>query len=234
MVDTATGYPLHPQEDVETPPGADSSAQHYAEAYQPPNQLNTPPPAAPSQPVNPNIPGAESGFFPGYSKPIPEDIVVEWQAMSRPFKKRTRQYFTTVAVIVLLISMILFFAGQFLPIAVVVSVAFLAYVLSVVPPGMVNHSITTFGIRVEGKLYYWDELGRFWFTDKFGEKLLHIEVARFPGRITLLLGDISEADMTELLSEVLINQKPAPTVLDKAAEWIQEKIPLENDKPPLQ
>ncbi len=244
MVDSATGYPLHPQEDVETLPGSApvvDTARHYTDAYQPP--AGAPPaPAAtaqssansnPSEPPTANFAGQESGFFPGYSKPVQEETIVDWQATSRPFKKRSRQYFTTVAVIVLLISMILFFAGQFLPIAVVISVAFLGYVLSVVPPGMVNHSITTFGVRVEGNLYYWDELGRFWFSEKFGEKILHIEVGRFPGRITLLLGEIAEEDMGELLSEVLINQKPAPTFIDKAAEWIQEKIPLESDKPSL-
>src|SRR5688572_8191789 len=57
--------------------------------------------------------------------PQQEEIVLEWDAPNRPFKKRNRQYYTTVAIIVFLISLILFFAGQFLPIAVVIAVAFL-------------------------------------------------------------------------------------------------------------
>jgi hypothetical protein len=245
MVDTATGYPLHPQEDVETPPGQSFAQQlNYADAYQPPAGApaqppvdpqpvqSTPPIQAPQTPSNQALPpGEDQLLISGYSKPIPEETIVDWEAPSRPFKKRTRQYFTTIAVIVLLVSMILFFAGQFLPIAVVISVAFLAYVLSVVPPSIVSHSITTYGLRIEGNLYYWDEMGRYWFTEKYGQKLLHIEIARFPGRITVLLGDISEKEMDEFLSEILINQKPTPTFLDKAADWIQEKIPLESDKP---
>ncbi len=243
MVDPATGYPLHPQEDVETSPSAGRAS--YADVYTPPDgqpapvQPTQPPASQPPAPsptnavppqTNPD-PNQAANRFPGVPKPLPEETILDWYAPSRPFKKRTRQYYSTVAIIVILISMILFFAGQFLPIAVVISVAFLAYVLSVVPPGMVKHALTTFGIRVEGTLYYWDEMGRFWMTQKYGQPLLHIEVMRFPGRITLLLGDISEADMTEILSEVLLNQKPEPTFYDKAADWIQEKIPLEAEKP---
>lgn len=209
------------------------------EAYQPPAGEPVQPPAAeqftPTQPITPTPPVPQAtqttpqNRFPGVDKPIPEEIVVEWQSLSRPFKKRSRQFYSTGLIIVILVSLILFFAQQFLPIAVVIAVAFLAYVLSVVPPGMVRHSLTTYGVRIEDQLYFWEELGRFWFTDKYSQRILHIEVGRFPWRLTILLGDISEADMTEILSEVLVKQKPVPTTMEKASDWLQAKIPLDSD-----
>jgi len=208
-------YPLHPQEDTETvPPTVPPTPNATPKTESAPSQNTSSPP--------------DYGNFPGVNKPMPEEIVLEWEAPSRPFKQRSRQYFSTVAILVLLISLILFFAGQFLPIAVVISVGFLAYVLSVVPPVMVKHSFSTYGVRIEGNLYYWEELGRFWFTTKYDTALLHLEVSRFPGRLTLLLGDLPEDAMRELLSEVLLYQKPTPTFFDKAAEWIEQKIPLED------
>lgn len=166
--------------------------------------------------------------FPGVSKPLPELTVIEWEAPSRPFKARSRQFFSSILIIGLLISLILFFAGQVLPIAVVVAIIFLVYVMSVVPPGMVKHALTTSGIRIENKLYYWEEMGTFWYTQKYGQKLLHIEIARFPTRLVMLLGEVTEEEMTRILSEVLIQHQPEPTFYEKATEWLQEKIPLES------
>ena len=198
-------------------------------AYQPVNPVQSAPPPAIDNP-NPNKTAfAESELFPGQFKPIPEETIVTWQSPSRPFKKRNRQFYTTVATIVFLISLILFFAGQFLPIAVVISVAFLAYVLSSVPPHDVTNKISTYGIRIEDELYYWEEMGRFWFEEKFQQPLLKIEVGRFPGRLTIMLGEMQKTDIEELLKEVLVKEKPKDTFFDKSAKWLQDKIPLDND-----
>ncbi|MBT3249870.1 MAG: hypothetical protein HN846_02490 [Candidatus Pacebacteria bacterium] len=169
----------------------------------------------------------EEKLFPGVPKPIPKQSVIAWKASSRPFKKRDRQYYTTVAAIVFLVSLILFFAGQFLPIAVVISVGFLAYVLSSVPPHDIKIDINTYGIEMEDLLYYWEEMGRFWFDSKYGQDLLTIEVARFPGRIILMFEEGKKEELRKILSEVLLEEKPADTFYDKAGKWLQEKIPLE-------
>ncbi|MEN8252941.1 MAG: hypothetical protein ABFQ62_01015 [Patescibacteria group bacterium] len=169
----------------------------------------------------------ERDYFEHLPKPLPEETLLIWKSASRPFKKRNRQFYTTIATIVVLISLILFFAGQFLPIAVVISIAFLAYVLSSVPPHEDEKKITTYGVRVDKELYYWEEMGRFWFDEKYGSKILHVEIVRFPGRLTLLLGDLKEEELEDLLKEVLIKQKPEDTLFDKSATWLQEKIPLD-------
>lgn len=166
-------------------------------------------------------------LFPGIPKPRPKKTIVSWQAPSRPFKKRDRQYYTTVMAIVFLISLILFFAGQFLPIAVVISVGFLAYVLSSVPPNEVKIEINTYGIEIEDFLYYWEEMGRFWLEKKYDQELLTIEIMRFPGRIILIFKENQKEELKKILSEVLLEEKPAETFYDKAAKWLQDKIPLE-------
>ena len=132
-----------------------------------------------------------------------------------------------MAIIALLISLILGFAGQLAAITVVIAVAFLAYVLSVVPPQKIDFKITTWGIKIEKSLYYWEELGRYWFTNKHNEKILNVECSRFPNRLTILLGKQDQEIVDKILSEVLLNQKPEPTLYEKAANWLQEKIPLD-------
>jgi hypothetical protein len=181
---------------------------------------------------NVNLPDSElkqSRIAPGMYRPQPEMVVVDWQAPTRVFKKRTKRFFTTVIVIGLLISLILFFAGQVLPIAVIFSIVFLVYVLSVVPPNIANHSITTFGIHIDAELYYWQELGRFWFETKHSQPLVNIEMARFPGRLTLLLGDQTEETIRAILAEVLLEERPPLSQFEKMAEWVEQHIPLDID-----
>ena len=177
----------------------------------------------------PNVELEESLLAPGMYRPIPEEEVLQWTAPSRPFKQRNKQYFSTVAVIALLISLILGFAGQLVAVTVVVSLAFVIYVLSVVPPQDSTYKITTYGIRIDSVLYYWEELGYFWFDQKFNQDLLNIEVARFPGRLTLLLASEDKELFKHVLSEVLINKKPEPTLYEKTSAWLQKKIPLDLD-----
>lgn len=169
----------------------------------------------------------DEGRFPGVPKPRPKKTIMSWRAPTRPFKKRDSHYYFTIVAIVVLISLILFFAGQFLSIAVVISVGFLAYVLSSVAPQDVDYEISTYGIKIADELYYWEEMGRFWFEAKYDQELLTIEVVRFPGRLIILFKPEQKEEIEDLLSEVLLKEKPADTFYDKAANWLKEKIPLD-------
>jgi len=166
-------------------------------------------------------------YFADIPRPQPEETIFQWVAESRPYKKRDKQYYITIALIVFLVSLILFFAGQFLPIAVVIAAAFLAYVLSSVPPDKTDIIITTYGIRFDGQLYYWQELGRFWLGERQDQNIINIELGRFPHRITLVYDKQDEQTIVEVLSEILLFEKPPLTSYEKASQWLSEKIPLE-------
>lgn len=194
--------------------------QPSAAAPQEPESEATLPQSEPTQPP---------GDYQTYQGPYQEEVILEWNAPSRPFKKRNRKYYTTVGLIVILISLILIFAGQFLPVAVVIALGFLTYVLSSVPPETVRNTITTLGIRNGGTLYQWEELGRFWFTTRYDQRMLHAEVSKIPNQITLLIQPELEQELIEVLSEVLRFEKPPLTSFDKAANWLQEKIPLDTE-----
>ncbi|PIR59662.1 MAG: hypothetical protein COU68_04245 [Candidatus Pacebacteria bacterium CG10_big_fil_rev_8_21_14_0_10_45_6] len=198
---------------VPVPPSAAEMARTAAPQASPPTQQSRP---------------TESEFFPGMNKPMPEEVIFEWIAPERPFKKHNRQFFTTIWMIALLLSLIFFFAGQLPLIAVVLAVVFMIYMLFTIPPGIVSHKITTYGFRVEGKLYYWEEMGRFWLTKKYGQDLLHIEVGRFPFQLTTLLSEeLPENTMRLILSEILLEETPEPTAYEKMASWLHKKIPID-------
>lgn len=164
-------------------------------------------------------------------QPEPEKTLVSWEAPVRHFKKRNREYFTTIAVIVVLVSVILLFAKEFLLIAVILSLAFVSYALASVPPGHVIHTITTKGIRTGERLYRFEVLGRFWFEEKWGQWSLLVEhLDGFPTHLTLLLSaEVTEAELDRHLGAYLVKEKPTPSWMDRAAQWLQKKVPLETE-----
>ena len=116
--------------------------------------------------------------------PVELKTLLKWQAPMRPFKKRDKDYYSTIAAIVFLLAVILLFLKEWLLIAVMVALTFVTYVLATVKPENVTHEITTRGVVTGGKAYNWEELERFWFSKKWNDTILHISTTmKFPGTL---------------------------------------------------
>ena len=167
---------------------------------------------------------------PVVAQPVPEKTLYSWVAPSRLFKHRTREFYSTVAALVFLLSLILFFAKEFLLIGVIMAIGFVSYVLASVPPEEVTHVLTNKGIRTGEKLFFWETLGRFWWQDKWKQTYVSIEApGRIPNQVILLVGKGEKEEIDKIVKTYLINQKPEPTWFDNAAKWLSEKVPLESE-----
>lgn len=160
-------------------------------------------------------------------QPIKEEIYLTWQAPSRPFQPKSRGAFTTVFTIAALLSLIFVFVGQAVLVAVVFAVVFLWYVLATVPPQDITLKISNYGLRVENELYFWDEMGRYWFEPQRDQVVVKIETIRFPYRLVLVTGDIEDDLLDAILNEMLIKEKPPETLFERGANWLQQKLPLD-------
>ena len=162
--------------------------------------------------------------------PVELKSLLKWSAPVRPFKKRDREYYTTIAAIVFLLAVILLFLKEWLLIAVMAALMFVAYVLATVPPESVEHELNTRGILTGGKLYKWEDMLRFWFTKKWSETILHLDTKlKFPGRLMLLLGDQDEAQVKAIIAPKVQYEVPETTFMDRSAQWLSAKIPLEKE-----
>jgi hypothetical protein len=156
-----------------------------------------------------------------------EEVFATWSSPSRLFKKRDREYFVNIAAIVFLLSVILVFAREFVLIATVLSIVFLVYVLSTVPPEEVKHRITSLGIESAGHFYRWEEFADFWFEEQWGQTMLVMRPL-LQARLIILLGDQSKAKIREYVAKYIpFREQPDRTWIDNAARWMTEKIPLE-------
>ncbi len=161
-------------------------------------------------------------------KPGPIKVLLSWKAPARPFKKQSREYFTTIGAMIFLIALILVFLKEFLLIGAILALFFIVYVLSTVKPEEITHKINNRGIATGKKTYKWEQLGRFWFSEKWGNQLLNIEnFFGLPARLTLLLGATPKEKVKKVLEEYLISEKPEKNFVDRASEWISKKVPLE-------
>jgi hypothetical protein len=168
------------------------------------------------------------------TEPAETDIQTEkvetflaWTSPSRLFKKRDKEYFTNIVAIVLLLTVILIFAREYMFILAVLSIAFFVYVMSTVPPEDVKHKITNLGIESIGHFYRWEELVEFWFDAQWGQTMMVLRPL-FGSRVIILLGDQQKETVQELVAKhIPFREQPEKSWVDNASRWITEKIPLE-------
>ncbi len=156
--------------------------------------------------------------------------LLSWEAPSRPFKKKDRSYYTTIATLAILLVVIAFLAQEFLLIGVILSFAFVAYVLAFVPPHNISYKISTQGITIGEDFYFWHYLDSFWFKEKDGSKVLHIQTwLRFPAQLMLVLGTENEEKVQKIVARFLpFHEKPFKSWMEKWSESLQKHFPLEN------
>jgi len=155
--------------------------------------------------------------------------LIAWTSKSRPFKKRGKDYFLSLALLVLFFIIIAAVTRELMLIAVGLSLAFVAFVLAKVEPEEIEHKITKNGIVSSNHAYLWEELRYFWFSKKAGSEILNIETKlKFPARLIILVDTVSVAGVKNLLSKYLpFREIPETNFLDRWSERLTRLLPLE-------
>lgn len=160
----------------------------------------------------------------------PVKILLSWRAPSRPFRRKDRSYYTTVAVLIILISLIAFLAGEKLLIGVLFALGFVVYVLNFTRPEEIDYKISTQGITIGEQFYPWRVLDSFWFSQKEGHRLMNVLTSmRFPRQLIMVLDGVSEEAIEKVCAKQIVFQEVAPkNLLDHWSESLQKHFPLEN------
>lgn len=171
----------------------------------------------------------EAAFDPMLDYYDPVRPLVSWKAPSRPYRKKERSYYTTVALLIILVSLIAFFWGERLLIGALLALGFLVYVLNFTPPGEIEYKISTQGIIIGDHFYHWEELDSFWFSQKEGQNILNVLTKfRFPGLLMMVMGDTPQDELQRVVARYLPFHEIAPkSTLEKWSESLQKHFPLE-------
>jgi len=147
-----------------------------------------------------------------------------WQSFSRPYTKRSAKWFVYTFLLVAFLIIILLFVREFFIIAPVLALAFVAYILSTVPPEIVENEITTQGINSANHSYIWEELDDFWIVQKRGFTLLQIDTfLQWPRRLLLLINEQDQEKIKEILARYIpYRELPKTTLIDSAADILSK------------
>jgi hypothetical protein len=156
-----------------------------------------------------------------------EEIFFAWEAPARIFRERNKEFYSTILILGLLLSVIMFLIEGAMPVFLIWSVIFLVWVMSKTKPTVVVHKLTSWGVRSDEQLFMWGEMGTFWIEEKKGEVVLRVLLYRkFPGQLILILNKGDQERVAEIVKKYVKLEKPAPTWSDKTAKWLSEKVPL--------
>ncbi len=156
-------------------------------------------------------------------------VLLSWEALSRPFRPRSKEFYRTALALIFLVAIILLFIGEFLLIGVIFATFFVVYALSTVPPERIKNKITRLGIETGGHFHKWEQMYEFWFDEKSGQKMVVIRMLLgFPSHLQLVLDSVPIDDVKKLIGEKIpYREIPERTFLDRTSVWLSEKIPFE-------
>lgn len=155
--------------------------------------------------------------------------LLAWTAPGRPFRKRGKEYFGSIVLIALLLSIIAFLFSEYMLILVILSLAFVAFALATVPPHDFHYRISTEGITIEDHSFLWQELYDFYFKKYENVDTVHIRTrAYIPGELTITLGSVDREHVKSVLLPFLpFRELVKPTFMEKSGDWLSKNFPLE-------
>jgi len=155
-----------------------------------------------------------------------------WSAPIRAFKRQDRQFWITCLTILALVGVIFFFARDFIVIIPGASALFLYYVMSTVPPEIIENRLTNRGIHFGQAFYPWAIIENFCFSKSADSKTIvfGVNVNFFIRQLSLI---INPADQ-DILKEICLKKAPLvespPRFIDNLNHRLANLLPFE-DKP---
>jgi len=158
-----------------------------------------------------------------------EKVWFEWSAPERAYQKKNRDFWVTAIAILILVSVILIFIKEFFLIMALISVLFLYYTLSAVPPGLVNNKVTNWAVYFGELRYEWADLQKFWFKNNLSNLTINFETnLRFPRMVSLVINPEDQEKLKEIVVKKIPLLESSPTFVDRLTKWFASRLPLED------
>ena len=157
-----------------------------------------------------------------------EKVLFEWEAPERAYQKRNKDFWVTAVAILILVSVILIFIKEFLLIVALISVLFMYYAMSTVPPKNIKNKITNWGIYFGELRYPWSNLDKFWFKKDLSNEVIYFgTVLKFPTAVSMVINSNDRDKLKEIVLKRIPLLNESPTFVDKLTKWFGEHLPLE-------
>ena len=160
-----------------------------------------------------------------------EKVLLSWEAEERLVQRKSRDFYSTVMVLAILVAIVFFFIEGIMPVLVVGAIVFVVFALTKTEPDRVKNVITERQIMTGTEKFPWGELINYWIEDKGDRKVLSVlTTRRFPAQLILVLpkdGEVDDKKVRQVVGQYLPWERPEETRLDRMVKWLGEKVPLE-------
>jgi len=127
-----------------------------------------------------------------------------WISPERHWVKKERGWYISYSLFFVILIAFLAMLQEYLLILAVLAFVFLWFVQGATPPQIIEHTITSLGIRTFDTFYKWRDIKHFWFSKKSGIIYLNLETVEdskpdLTKRICLLVNDNQDEDIFKIL-----------------------------------
>ncbi|OGM10540.1 hypothetical protein A2159_03475 [Candidatus Woesebacteria bacterium RBG_13_34_9] len=153
-----------------------------------------------------------------------EKEIFKWSAPTRVTIKKTKEFWVRGLVTISIFGLILFIAEGVMPVILLISIAFLIYVLAMIEPQKAEYAITNKGIRISGNLNVWDFFTNYWITTRFSRKMIIFGTVSLPGSLEIIIDEKDEEKIKTSLVNYLKEEEIQMSNLGKLSNWIYSKL----------
>jgi hypothetical protein len=161
---------------------------------------------------------------------VQEKVLFEWKSPSKIEKNPSRQTILQLILMTFLVAAILLLLKEVLLSMVILGAGLVYVAMFTMKATYIPCQVTTIGLKVGDKYYFWANVSQFWFEEKQGVQYLYLRVV-FPG-IQKVRFIVYEQDLEVLKTSIgtyLLYRKPQLTFYEKAVQKVTERFPVDLD-----
>jgi len=136
----------------------------------------------------------------------PIQYIFSWKSQERAWKEKDRSWYVMYSFFFTVLIALLALIGEWVLILAIIGFAFLWFVQASVEPPVVEHIISSVGIKTYNKLYKWEDIKSFWFSIKTDALILNLDLINedkpdslFRRRLSLVIHQDDKTHIFEIL-----------------------------------
>ena len=159
---------------------------------------------------------------------VQEKPLFEWRAPSKIDRKRTKSEQTQIMLIVLFCVLVTVLLGEILVAVMFAVLAALYFIVMTSKPLYLDCLITTLGVKVGEKYYFWSDMSQFWFENRGESRVMYLRVV-YPNlqKIRLIIHKPDEEEIQTKMGMYLLYKKPQQTSTEKLIKAVGDKLPID-------
>jgi hypothetical protein len=158
-------------------------------------------------------------------------VFFNWEATSHPETRgMSKRLIRALTIIGIFVGLLLLAMQEFFVILVIGSVIFVTHALMKMPPENMKYELNSYGININSKLYYWDELRRYFFIERGEVEIAAVDTTTgIPGRLFVYFDPKDRDTIKEVFNKYLhfLEQEPK-TFFDEAYDKIVKRFGVED------